>query len=75
MKQAMIDRPTGPAPATTVVKTIKPAGSRRGPARWVVLAAAMITVSVVGGGIPSLDRDGGFVGAADFGSAVVGCGR
>jgi pimeloyl-ACP methyl ester carboxylesterase len=44
----MIDRPTGPAPATTVVKAIKPAGSRRGPTRRVVLAAAMVAAPFVG---------------------------
>jgi pimeloyl-ACP methyl ester carboxylesterase len=51
-------RPTDPASATTVVQTMKAAQYLRSPARWVVVAAAMITVSVVGGGIPSVTAIG-----------------
>ncbi len=48
------DRPSDPASATAVVQTMKATRDMRSPARWVVLAAAMAAVSVVGGGIPSL---------------------
>ena len=58
MKRATLGRPTYPAAATTVVEDRKAAGYVRSRARWVVRAAAMVTVSVVGSGVPSLSAVG-----------------
>ena len=51
-------RQTDPASATTAVQTMKTARHMRSPDRWVVLAAAMVIASVVGGSIPSLTAMG-----------------
>ena len=66
------DRPTVRASVTTVGQTMKAGRHGKGPARWVVLAAATVTVSVIGG-IPSLTAAGAssVPPSPDAGSGVV----